>query len=76
MNAKQLAQRIPAEMAQRAVVRALAAAGRSPEWDSETIEHVLTQLKPCLKALGDVPDPFNSCDDDTAVDFWEEVAES
>lgn len=67
----QLAAAIPAHDAKLAVARAIAAAGADgPDWDSETIEHVLEQLKPALACFGDVPDPFNSTDENEA-EFWE-----
>jgi hypothetical protein len=66
----QLAARIPAHVAQLSCARAIAAAGADgPDWDSETIEHVLSQIRG-LEYFGDVPDPFNSHTGDEH-EFWQ-----
>lgn len=66
------AAKIPPVEAQRAVVRAIAVAGSIPEWDSETIEIVLDELKFALRHFGSgVPDPFNSSNGSEG--FWQDV---
>lgn len=65
----------PAE-AQRIVADALiAAGGDGPDWDSETIEHVLEPFAPLVKRLlkeEKITDPFN-CETGEEFIFWREL---
>lgn len=69
----EIAARIPAHIAQLAVTQAFAVAGSEAEWDSETIERVMSCLAPALAHIGiddDVRSPYDM--DPDAVDFWRE----
>ena len=69
----QIAARIPAHVAQLAVAHAFAVVGSEPDWDSGTIERVMSCLDPALVYIGidaDVPSPYLIEPD--AITFWEE----
>lgn len=51
----------------------LAAAGSQPEWDSETIEHVLEQALPASNAAG-LPWVGDTGNNDEELEFWSDVA--
>jgi hypothetical protein len=58
--------------AQRAVAAALAVAGSAEQWDSQTIEFVVAELRTALPA--DLPSP---CDQySSALRFWQAVDDS
>ena len=51
------------------VIEALCAAGADPEWDSETIEHVLTPLQDLVVTLG-FPPVGSEGPNGEYTDFW------
>ena len=55
-----------------AVIDGIAAAGSTPEWDSETIEYVMSPLQRLFEEL-DVPNPGSSGDEDANTKYWAEV---
>lgn len=76
----EIAARIPAHQAQLAVAKIFAVVGSTPEWDSETIEHVLNQLSEIhddlfigLWGRTDLPDPYSTANE--AQEFWENIEE-
>lgn len=62
----------PPEVLAAAIIDAVTPAGAEDEWDSETIELVLTPLQTLLTPL--FPVTFNAAEGETA--FWEAIAES
>lgn len=79
----EIAARIPAHMAQRAVADIFATIGMEGEWDSGTIERVLDclgELQPHLgftrldlSGDGDIPNPFST--EEAACSFWLTIEE-
>lgn len=55
------------------LARMLAAAGSQPEWDSETIEHVLVEALPASNAAG-LSWVGSTGVDDEGLEFWSAVA--
>ena len=76
----EIAARIPAHQAQLAVAKIFAAVGSIPEWDSETIEHVLNCLGEIHDDLflpwhaSDLPDPYSTRAD--SQEFWDTIEEA
>jgi len=55
-----------------AVIDGIAAAGSNPEWDSETIEHVVRPIQRLFKEL-DIPNPGSVGREDENLKYWCEV---
>jgi hypothetical protein len=82
--ADELAARIPPHKAQLVLVKAIAAMGAHPEWDSGTGDRVMDQLAavfddlgcttPELTGPGDVPNPYSM--EEASSDWWKQVLES
>ncbi|AEK07437.1 hypothetical protein ROCKSTAR_74 [Mycobacterium phage Rockstar] len=69
MDIRDIAALIPADKAQLAVARVIAALGAQESWDADTLDGVAEAVKGVVPA--EVPSPFDQ--DDEAIEFWQEV---
>lgn len=69
MRIREIAARIPADVAQLAVARVLVTLGSQAEWSPETLEGVAEAVAPTKPA--DLPSVSDQ--DDAAVEFWSSV---
>ncbi|QGJ97362.1 hypothetical protein PBI_ISCA_82 [Mycobacterium phage Isca] len=69
MSIEDIAALIPADKAQLAVARVIAALGSQFDWDSDTLDGVANAVKDVVPA--EIPSPFDQ--DDEAIEFWQEV---
>ena len=68
MSIDTIAAQLDERKARRACAQMMAAMGELPQWNSETIEIVASYL--VAIALAGLPTFTDSCQDDSAVEFW------
>lgn len=71
MHISEIAARIPARDAQLAVARVLAVLGSEFDWNSATLDDIVTAISPAIPT--GLPSCFDQSDDD--ISFWRGVSE-
>lgn len=69
MRIDEIAALIPADDARIAVARVLAALGSATDWGADTLDYIATAVAPLRPE--ELPPVFDQ--DDSALDFWQEV---